>query len=269
MFESIVLGIVTGVTTFLPVPAEGITILLKNHFFGLSTLVSDITLVWFLQLGPAVAAIIYFRKDIKEIFRTLIKYRSSTEENKKLLGFLVVTTMISGFIAVMIREAVSHIEGDFVSSNLVNILLAAMLFVIGLLYLRSQKKSDGKFVFREITDTKEKDRFIVGVAQGFSIIPGLSRTGLTAGLLILQRYKVVDASKLSLLMSVPMIIGANLVANLGQFDVTPEGMLGVISAGLFSYLIIIWLFKLKDKFDYGRFAIAFGFVILLSNFLKY
>ncbi len=268
MLENIALGIVTGVTAWLPVSSDGIVVLLKNYFFDPANLEAIISLAWFLKLGPAIAATIYFRKEIKIIFSTLFKYRSSTEENKKILGFLVATTIISGFIAIMIRGAASQIDGEFISSNLVNIIISVMLFVMGLLYLRSQKKNDGKFVFRGTADIKEKDRFILGVAQGFSIVPGLSRTGLTAGLLILQRYSIDTALRLSIIMSIPMALGANLVANVGYFDVTLFGILGLICSGVFGYLMLYLIFKHKDKINYGHFVIAFGFLILISNFIR-
>ena len=92
LFEQFILGLIQGIFEWIPISSEGILILVQSNFFNNLNLDSMLKIAFLLHLGTFFAALIYFRKDVKELFIALKNYKHSTIETKKLLNFLIIST---------------------------------------------------------------------------------------------------------------------------------------------------------------------------------
>jgi len=142
MLEGIIFGIIQGVAEWLPVSSEGVIVLVKVNFFGGAGLEDIVKFALFLHLGTALAAVVYFRKDVVEIFKTLINYKSATEENKKIFNFLFIATLISGVFGLILLKTLSGAEDTLGrSSDIVNFTIGALLLVTAYLQFKKSKAS--------------------------------------------------------------------------------------------------------------------------------
>jgi undecaprenyl-diphosphatase len=97
MIESLIIGAVQGIGEWLPVSSEGIILLMKANFFASTETLSEaIHYSLFLHFGTFLAALVYFRKKVWLLLKTLFKYKKASEENKKILNFLILGTLVSG-----------------------------------------------------------------------------------------------------------------------------------------------------------------------------
>ena len=98
MLEQIILGIIQGIFEWLPISSEGVIVLIAKNFFEEQTLETIIKQALFLHLGTFLAALIYFRKDVWSLLKTLFNYKSAEKDIQRIFKFLVIATLISGFI---------------------------------------------------------------------------------------------------------------------------------------------------------------------------
>lgn len=267
MFEHAILGTVQGIAEWLPVSSEAMIAIVKTNFFNASSLIDLVQLALFLHLGTFLAALIYFRKDVLRLIKTLFKYKEAEQEDKSILVFLIISTIITGVIAMFIRGILENTEGEFISTTFVNVLVGAMLLITGLLQIHSRKSGRAGLELRGEEDIKTKDSVFLGIAQGFAVIPGLSRSGLTVALLLLQRFKEESALRLSFLMSIPVVFGGNIILQYSGFEITGARVVGLIFAFIFGYITIDVLLKVARKINFGKFIIAFGILILIATFI--
>ena len=109
LFEQFILGLIQGIFEWIPISSEGILILVQSNFFNNLNLDSMLKIAFLLHLGTFFAALIYFRKDVKELLislKSLKDYKHSTIETKKLLNFLIISTIVSGIIGFAIYKFV-------------------------------------------------------------------------------------------------------------------------------------------------------------------
>lgn len=230
MIKYIVLGIIQGLTEFLPVSSSG-HLVIAQDIFGFASDKIAVSVV--LHLGTLVAVIIFFLKDIMLVFRDL-----------KLAGFILLTTFITGSIGLAGR---SFFESLFGSSR---ISIVALL-VTGVILLFTRNYS-----FGSKKEIKLKDGIILGFTQALAIIPGISRSGVTISTLLFRGLNKETCFKLSFLVSIPLILGASIL-ELEKIDFALQYnsaniLLGFISS-LISGLLALFLLKLvitKAKFYY-------------------
>ena len=99
MLEQIILGIVQGITEWLPVSSEGVIVLIAKNFLkeGI-TIETVVKQALFLHLGTFLAALVYFRKDVLSLIKTLFNYKSAKIQTQKIFKFLLISFLISGFL---------------------------------------------------------------------------------------------------------------------------------------------------------------------------
>lgn len=248
MFEQIIMGIIQGIAEWLPISSEGLIILIKSSFFSGGGIENMVKQALFLHLGTFFAALIYFRKEII----SLIQLKS-----RKLLVFLVTATLISGLL------------GYGLLNLLANLPARTITLVIGLLLLLTagfQLKAK-KGEYKERNDLTVGDGILLGLVQGASVLPGLSRSGLTVSTLLLRKFKSSEALTLSFLMSLPVVLGGNIVLNLDKFVLSSELVWGLIFSFIFGFLTIDLLLKLSKKINFGYFVLFFGLIVIASVFV--
>src|SRR3989344_584354 len=205
LLQQFILGLVQGIFEWLPISSEGALLFIQSNFFNNLNLDSLLKIALFLHLGTFFAALIYFRKDVKELLSSLKSYKHSTIETKKLLNFLIISTIVSGIIGFVIYKFVLNAAKNFtLSSKIITITIGIFLLITGYLLLTSSKKrmyANNRTIYH-LTIV---DSLLLGFVQGIAVLPGLSRSGLTVSSLLLRNVDDKTSLRLSFLMSLPIV----------------------------------------------------------------
>lgn len=191
--ETIILGIIQGLTEFLPVSSSGHLELAKALFGGDVVGEESMMTTVVLHFATALSTIVVFRKDVSTIFGGLFQFKNNEAFNfsMKIILSMVPAALVGFFLDDMI-------EGFFVRQIL---LVGIMLFVTGgLLFLADRAK-------RTDQNVSYPKAFIIGIAQAIAILPGISRSGATIGTSVLLGIDRQKAARFSFLMVVPLILG--------------------------------------------------------------
>ena len=251
--HSILLGAIQGITEWLPISSSAQGILVMINYLGMSPK-SAFHYIEILHFGTLLAVILKFRRDLRSML---------LGKDNKLLAFLTVSTlasMISGSVSYFFLE-------DFlghVTKNFVNLFIAVMLFITALLlYLEGKIKSPQ---LKELEDITYVEMLIVGLAQGFAILPGISRSGVTIATLLLLGVRAETSLKLSFLMSIPVVFGAIFVISLESSLYSPPFIavvVGNLASFIFGYLTIDFLLMVSRRMRFDIFCMFFSLIIFL------
>lgn len=262
LLVAVVVGILQGVFEWLPISSEG------NLTVALSWLGESpeqaVAFALFVHLGTAVSATVYYRGEIREEIALLWSWRPhrATADSHARTTFLVVATLVSGVVGVasyaVLEEVVSALTGGAVVVAIGVLLVATGVF---------QRLSTG--VDREPTETPGMlDAVLVGVAQGVAILPGISRSGSTTGVLLLRGHEGPASFRLSFLLSIPAAVGGGLIAALdtGLGDVTlVGGVAALASAAVVGYLTIDALMRVVERVPFWGVCIGLGALAMLGG----
>ena len=236
MWEIIViLSIIQGITEFLPISSSAHLILFPKFFTDITTNRGfDVAL----HFGTLLAVIIYLKKDILKIF---LETTSPDRDNYR--GFIDFKNLIISTVPIVIIGFLVNFFDINIIRNLEIIGWSTLVFGI-LLGL-----ADKNLRVRKLIDNLNlKDALILGLAQTLAIIPGTSRSGIviTAGLL--RGFSRYDASKYSLLLSIPVIIAATTLETITLYNesgvfVTKQMLLGILISFITAYLTINFFMK--------------------------
>jgi undecaprenyl-diphosphatase len=200
-FLGIVLGLVQGISEWLPISSKTQVIIASSYLFGL-TFSQAYALGLFLEAGSFVAAVLYFRKEVLEVLKALVG--RGTPEGSLLLKFLVVVTAVTAFLGVGIYQVVS--------SSIVGPVLGLPMIVLGLVLVGDGvviTYSKGRYTpTKGLADLSLRDILLIGLAQGVAAFPGVSRSGATVSAMLLLGVKPADAFRLSFLALIPASVGA-------------------------------------------------------------
>ncbi|MFA5249331.1 MAG: undecaprenyl-diphosphate phosphatase [Candidatus Paceibacterota bacterium] len=243
MIQYIILGILQGIFEWLPISSEGVVSLVSN-LFDLGVNAVDFSL--FLHLGTLLAVGIYFWKDFVDLLFM---------KDKKFFQFFVLTTVISLAIGLPVYKFAREL-------NIGNGLLILMGFaLIATAFFQKQGK---KF---NLSDNKLAA--IVGVLQGFSAIPGLSRSGSTIFGLSLKETDPQKVLKTSFMLSAPVVFASS--AYLFLFGDKVLFSQGALVSVLFSFIVGIATLKIlvdwSKKMNFFWFALIFGLLCLVGGTL--
>lgn len=263
MFEAVTLGLIQGISEWLPVSSEGLIVLARIHIFGAQSLTDSIRIALFLHLGTFFAALVYFRKDIFLLSSALIKYRTAEIEKKLVLRFIIIATLISGALGALLLFSLSAFEEVIsMSGKIATGIIGILLLITAFLGLK-KKGSHTK----EISDISPADGILTGIAQGFSALPGLSRSGLTVSTLLLRKFDDETALRLSFLLSLPIVLAGNIALNLTHFSLSLELLLGATVAFVVGLVTIYGTLALARKINWSWFLFVFGALMILSAFV--
>lgn len=259
ILEAMILGILQGILEWLPISSRGNLVLIMMYFFGLEA-EQALNYSIFLHIGTLFAAATYFRKEILALFKVLPSYRFnySTKENR-FISFLFLTTIITGALGYFLLRLTQEIA--MISGEILIAIIGVALIINGLVQRLSQAQGT-----REPTSLNLKDTLILGFAQAFSAIPGVSRSGITTSSLIFRKFKGEEALKLSFLMSIPAVLAAEIGLGLVE-GLPPIGLEEILVSILFSFtfglLTIQALTKIARKIRFWAFCILLGTLALL------
>ena len=255
LVEAIVIGVLQGITEWLPISSEGVITLILSSIFG-KTPEDALALSLWLHLGTALAGLGYFRSQVLEILKKTI-----VSGINPLLLFLIISTVISGIIALII---VQFIEFIMVSSFgvLISVLIGGMMIITGLLQYMKRDRN----VRKSINQMNWRYAVFVGILQGFSVIPGISRSGITSAMLIRFGLSPENALRLSFLMGIP----AGLMASfyeiyIGNISFDKFSIVSLIFAFIVGILSIKVLLKVAEVINFGVFVIVLGLLVISGS----
>lgn len=236
VLEAILYGILQGITEFLPVSSSGHLSLAQN-FFGAQNLEENyLTFTVLLHLGTLLAVFIVYYKDIWMLikgFISLIKrvftgrFKEKLEYGERLFLLLAAATLPLIPAALM--------EGYLSSLSRISWLIGVFLIINGLMLLISDKLSNQRTTIKNGT---AKNAFTVGLMQLFGIFPGISRSGSTITGGLFTGFSREEAVKFSFLLSIPAILGANILKISELVDnPLPEGTMTAVIAGVAAALL--------------------------------
>lgn len=218
IFKSILLGVIQGLTEFLPISSSGHLVIVQK-LMGFKS--SQLTLNVFLHFGTLIPVIIIFWQDI----RRLLTFK---KDRRHLTWLIFIGAIPTGLIGIFF-------EDFFVQLFSSTLITGFMLIITGLLLYLAERLSNTS---KNIADFKYHNAIIVGIAQGLAIIPGISRSGSTIVGSLLQGLNREEAARYSFLLSVPVIFGAGL---LQTKETLTTGLTGIswnsIIAGTFAAAI--------------------------------
>ena len=259
--EAVILGVVQGVVEWLPVSSEGINSLIMVNFFGKTLEEAVVYSIW-LHTGTLFAAVVYFRDDVYKLARNLPTYvknpKKSTQENR-LTTFLVISTIMTGIIGLPLL--LFGIDKANLSGAAATVFIGILLIFTGILQKYSRKAA-------EKNDITIKDSALVGGFQAFSVVPGISRSGITVSVLLLKKYDARSALKLSFLMSIPAVLVAEVgLALLGRITLDAYSLISVAISFAFGLLTIDALLKIGGRINFGNFCIFLGVLSITAVLL--
>jgi undecaprenyl-diphosphatase len=244
MIKYILLGIVQGLTEFLPVSSSGHLVILQKI---LSIHAQEVAISVILHLGTLLAVIIFFWKDILNLLK-----------NFKLLVLVAVVATITGVIGVLGKD---FFESLFSSPKIVGL---AWIFT-GLLLISTKRITQ---LNRDKLNVK--DALILGLTQGLAIIPGISRSGVTISTLFFRRINRSLAFTFSFLVSIPIILGAAIlearkIELIPKSDIMNLGIGFVFSffAGLVSLLFLRIVINKAKFYYFGYYCLFLAAITLL------
>jgi len=263
ILQQIILGVTQGITEWLPISSSAFIVLIFSNFFQITEISFILKNALILHLGTFFAALIYFRKDVANLFISLFQYKSSTKETKKVLKFLIISTVISGAIGLIILKILTKTQENFdLTGKLISLAIGFLLLITGILQIKIKNLG-----LKNPINLKNSDGIILGFAQGISSLPGLSRSGMTISTLLLRKFNDTTALKLSFLMSLPIILIANIFINITRFSFTLNSLYGLLASFTFGILTIHGLMKISKKINFGYFVIIFALLMIVSYFL--
>jgi len=249
MLDLILAGFLQGVLEWLPISSEGVITLMLN-FIGYSFR-DGMNISLFLHLGTLMATLSFFYKEIISLINL---------KNKQLLSFIVLsglTTSLIGlpFYLILQKSNFNNMMGQ--------ILIGLALLVTGFFQLK--RKNLGE---REVGDVKDKDGLLTGLAQGFSVLPGISRSGSTTLILNLRGFNIQNALRLSFLSGIIPIFGAQLLTGVkGGFFFKKEYLVAVLVSFVVGRITISYFLKIAERINFGLFCVVFGFFNIFLGFL--
>tara|TARA_Y100000034_G_scaffold74012_1_gene88971 strand:- start:5347 stop:6156 length:810 start_codon:yes stop_codon:yes gene_type:complete len=264
-FQQIILGIIQGIIEWIPISSEGFLLLVTSNFFGGVEIELFLRQALFLHLGTFFAALIYFRKEVKELINGAVNYKSSDPETKRTLKFLFIATIISGIFGLAILNFIGLIKITKIplASASVNYLIGFLLIITGLLQLKASSAG-----FRKEYHLNNTDGIFLGFMQGLAVLPGLSRSGLTISSFLFRNIDETVALRLSFIMSLPIVLLANIALNFRDFVFIKSMFFGFLLSFIFGFLTIHLLMEFSKKVKFGYFAIFFGLLAILASVIN-
>ncbi len=253
IIQAVTSGIVQGITEFFPISSSGHLVLLHTVFgFKEEMLAFDL----FLHFGTIVSVVVFFRKDISQML----------QKDSRLLKFIVIASIPTFIIGLLLKDAAE----TFFAMPLV---VGSSLIITGLFLLFTSISAIYWKIVRRPRPLGMKNSIAIGIAQGIAVLPGISRSGATIGTALIMGMDEVEALKFSFLLSIPAVLGANVLkvrqicGNLISGD-TVAFLAGAIAAAITGFLVIKVLYGIMKKnllFLFGIYCMLIGAAVVILS----
>jgi len=277
ILQAIILGIVQGLTEFLPVSSSAHLVLLPylagwNLDQGFA-FVFDVLV----QSGTLAAVIFYFRKDLLEIIKAWlqgIKQRQLfANENSRMGWYLILATIPAGLAGLLLKDKVEAAFSNPVITAVFLFFTSILLVGAEMYHRQVERAGTGKSLGKMTV----ADAVVVGIFQALSIFPGISRSGATISGGIFRKMDRRGAARFAFLMSIPIMLAAGVlgvkdlldVPNLGQMVVLVA--VGFILAGVVGYLVIRWFIgylRGKSLLPFAAYCAVLALVVVAVTYFR-
>lgn len=244
MVDAALLGILQGITEFLPISSSG-HLILAEYFFHLKG--ADLTFDVMLHMGTLIAVLIYFANDWFDMAKGVLpqfKYQ------RKLLFYVIIGTIPGAVFGVLLaHKAETVFRNPWV--------IVTTLAGVALLLLLAEKVAKHT---RNFKDLNLKDAILIGLSQACAIVPGVSRSGITMTTALFLDLDRQASAKFSFLLSAPIIAGAGLYEGIkilkhgGVGGLATEYLVGFLAAAISGYLVIAFLMRFLTTHTFKPFA---------------
>lgn len=267
--QALVLGIIQGITEFLPVSSSGHLAVLPNFLnWPQQPLVFDTTV----HLGTALALLIVFRKDIYKIISSVLKdfflnrftFNNYSEESK--LGYKIfISSIPAGLVGYFFR-------GFFENDARGPLFIAGFLLFGSLLMSIAEQVQKKRLLSKDELTTKQS--FVVGIFQALALFPGVSRSGSTISGGMVMGLNREYATKFSFLLSVPIVFAAGLFEvkdsafSMSALGLEPLviGFLASFGTAIFAIRFLLKFVKSKSLYPFILYRLALALVVFLTSF---
>ena len=268
--QAILMGIVQGLSEFLPISSSGHLVFTSNFYKlykGLEIVQHSNEEVFFdimVHLGTLIAVLIFFRKDIINILSAMwnaLRKKDWSEQDAKLGLYIILGTVVTVLLAYPLNEVAEKLVYS-------PAIVGGLLFITGFVLLFSEYMSKKFKAYREKVDLKTS--VMIGLAQGLAALPGFSRSGWTIATGLFFGLDRTTAARYSFLLSIPIILGASMVypiINIDLHEALQYNWTAIIAGTLIScvvgYLCIKYFMKFISKFSlaiFGYYCIAAGII---------
>lgn len=260
--DAIVLGIIQGLTEFLPVSSSGHLELGKAILGDKSIPEESLLFTVILHFATALSTIVIFRKDILQILKGLLSFKKNEET---LFSLKIIISMIPAVIVgLFFEEQLEQLFGGNI------LLVGCMLIITALLLWLADKAKD------TLKPVSISNAFVIGISQAIAMLPGISRSGATISTSVLLGNDKTKAARFSFLMVIPLIFG-KIAKDILSGDLNLDtqhsfpliiGFLAAFVSGLFACTWMISLVK-KSKLSYfAIYCVIVGITAIIFSFLK-
>lgn len=275
LFDAILLGIVQGLAEFLPISSSGHLSVFQN-FFGLSESGTDnLFFDVLLHLGTLVAVFVAYWGEIKGMileFATMVGLRKLPRGQKpdrlsRRMIFFIILATLPLVVVLPVKDYVDGLYGNTFFIGFAFLLTGTLLFL-------SDRMTRGN---KDLKSATMVDVLLVGCAQAVAVVPGLSRSGSTIAAGLGRGFSREFATKFSFLLSIPAVLGANLLSLVDalqegiDWSLMPMYIAGVVTAAVCGYLAIKLLKFITRRGSFGAFCYycwGAGLVTLILSLIK-
>ena len=243
LIKTIILGIIQGLTEWLPISSTGHLKIAEQFMNERILLLFD----FILHIGTLIVVLLFFRRDIKNMLSALVHLDFKTEHGK-LIPLIIVGSIPAGIIGIILNEPVNAAFQNTLPIAIALVLSGIMLY-------------SAKFAQEKNDAIGYSTAILVGAIEGIAIIPGISRSGATIAIALLLGIKREKAFKFSFLLSIPAILsvlGYNFAKRSGELASAglgwPEIVIGVFVAMFIGYFALKLLWKILRKKKFHLFA---------------
>jgi undecaprenyl-diphosphatase len=261
IINAIILGIIQGLTEFLPVSSSGHLEIAKAILGEGKVGEESMLMTVVLHFATALSTIIIFRKDLIEIFSGLFQFKNN--ESFQFSLKIVLSMIPAAIVGVFCNDEIEALFGGALT------LVGSMLLITGLLlFLADKAKASAKQV-------GIKDAILVGISQAIAILPGISRSGATISTAVLLGIDKEKAARFSFLMVVPLIFG-KMAKDILSADIQYESansfplIIGFFAAFFTGIIACKWMIKLvkSSKLKYfAYYCFAVGAIVIVTSLL--
>lgn len=272
LIQAILMGIVQGLSEFLPISSSAHLVFASNFykvFKGIEIVQNTNEEIFFdimVHLGTLVSVLIFFRKDILNIFKAFVNALKTNEWNNleaKMGLFIILGTFLTAIVAFLLNNAAENLV---YSPSIVGILLVLTGFV--LLYCEYKSKK----IEKKTNEISLKQSVFIGLAQGLAALPGFSRSGWTIATGLFLGLDRVLAARYSFLLSIPIIFGASMFYPVLEIDFAEASnynwtaiLSGTLVSCIVGYLCIKYFMKFISRFSLK----LFGYYCILAGIFAF
>jgi len=271
LLYSIIIGIIQGVSEWLPISSKTQIIVSSTYLLKL-TFQQAYTFGLFMEIGTLVAAIIYFRKDMLNLVQVLAG--SKDKGKRKLFAYILVVTLVTGLIGAPLYLVADSVTGIVVGIPM--LILGIVLLGDAALIRYSRKRLEKGIASRKLENLSLKDYLLVGIMQGISSLPGVSRSGITTSTMLILGVEPEEAFRLSFTAGIFASAGAfaltlvasrhNVASSIATIGLTGL-VVAIITATVISLFLIDFLIKVAGKQKITYLTAALGVIAIASGLL--